>query len=58
MDDGIDLGSAVKAATDAIEAATGEPVDDDHWESGFLDRSTDRRAFRRLTPTEIATARS
>jgi proteasome alpha subunit len=56
--DGMDLSAAVKAACDAIEAATGQPVADENWESGFLDRSAQRRAFRRLTPDEIAAARS
>jgi proteasome alpha subunit len=58
VDDGMDLSAAVKAACDAIETATGQPVADESWESGFLDRSAQRRAFRRLTPDEIAAART
>ena len=58
VDDGMDLSAAVKAACDAIETATGQPVADEHWESGFLDRSAQRRAFRRLTPDEIAATRT
>lgn len=58
VNEGMDLSAAVKTACDAIEAATGQPVADENWESGFLDRSAQRRAFRRLTPDEIATARS
>jgi proteasome alpha subunit len=56
--DGMDLNQAVKAACDAIETAAGQSVADDGWESGLLDRSAARRAFRRLTPQEIASARS
>jgi proteasome alpha subunit len=58
VDDGMDLSAAVKAACDAIEAATGQSVADASWESGFLDRSAQRRSFRRLTPDEIAAART
>ena len=58
VNDGIDLDAAVKAACDAIESATAQSVDDDGWESGFLDRVATRRAFRRLTPGEIGAARS
>jgi 20S proteasome alpha/beta subunit len=58
VDDGMDLKAAVKAACGAIESATGQSVEDESWESGFLDRSADRRAFRRLTTSEIGTARS
>lgn len=56
--DDMDLHAAVKVACDAIESATGQAVPDSAWESGFLDRSADRRAFRRLTPDEIGAARS
>ena len=52
------LDAAVRAACDAIEAATGQSVPDAGWESGFLDRSAKRRTFRRLTPDEIGSARS
>ena len=52
------LDAAVRAACDAIEAATGQSVPDAGWESGFLDRSAKRRTFRRLTPGEIGAARS
>ena len=58
VDDGMDLNAAVKAACDAIESATGQSVDDEGWESGFLDRSATRRAFLRLTPGQIGAARS
>lgn len=56
--DGMDLNEALKAACDAIEAAADKSVSDEGWESGLLDRSAPRRAFRRLTPQEIASARS
>lgn len=52
------LETAVAAACQAIEVGTGEQVDDDGWETGFLDRSADRRTFRRLTPDQIRAARA
>lgn len=58
IDDSMDVAAAIKAACDAIEAATGETVPDEGWETGFLDRAAPRRAFRRLTADEIASARS
>lgn len=58
IQDDISLGAAVKSACDAIESATGQLVAADGWESGFLERSATRRAFRRLAPDEIDSARS
>ncbi len=52
------LDAAVALATSAIEHAEERQVPDDGWETGFLDRTSERRTFRRLTTEEIATARS
>lgn len=54
----MDLHAAIRAACGAIETATGQTVADADWESGFLDRTAPRRAFRRLSPDEIGAARS
>lgn len=51
------LNTSLAAACAAIEAAADHAIDLAGWETGFLDRSADRRTFRRLTPEEIATAR-
>lgn len=52
------LPDAVAAACSAIEAGTGDAVADDGWETGFLDRSAERRTFRRLTVEEMHEARA
>lgn len=52
------LAEAVRLACDAIEEATEHTVDADGWETGFLDRTAERRTFRRLTADEVAGARS
>lgn len=52
------LSDAVAAACAAIEAAAERTIDTDGWETGFLERSVDRRTFRRLVPQEIADARA
>ncbi|MGI9528154.1 MAG: proteasome subunit alpha [Acidimicrobiia bacterium] len=54
----IALDTALAAACDAIEAAADHAIDLDGWETGYLDRSADRRTFRRLTQDEIGSARS
>lgn len=54
----VSLDAALAAACNAIEAATDHPIAIDAWETGFLDRTADRRTFRRLSADEIATARS
>ena len=51
------LDRALAAACDAIEHAAEHAVSPDEWETGFLDRSAPRRAFRRLSADEIAAAR-
>ncbi len=48
--------AAFAAACRAIETGTGESVAPEGWETGFLDRSSDRRTFRRLTPDELRAA--
>lgn len=52
------VASALNVICQAIEGASGESTDPDGWEAGFLDREATRRAFRRLTPHEIASARA
>ena len=51
------LDTALAAACAAIEAAADRAIDLAGWETGFLDRSAERRTFRRLTSEEIAAAR-
>jgi proteasome alpha subunit len=48
---------ALGAACAAIEEASGYPIDTNSWETGLLDRTAERRTFRRLTVAEIAAAR-
>jgi proteasome alpha subunit len=52
------LEAAVAAACSSIEVGTGDRVEDEGWEIGFLDRAADRRTFRRLTTQELHAARS
>ncbi|MEZ5176083.1 MAG: proteasome subunit alpha [Acidimicrobiia bacterium] len=55
--EGIDVGPAIAAACTAIEEATGQPIDPADWEAALLDRTATRRAFRRLSASEISDAR-
>lgn len=55
---GVGLDEAIAAACDAIEETSGETVEPQHWETAFLDRSAQRRAFRRISADEIARIRS
>jgi hypothetical protein len=41
-----------------IESAESREIPADDWEAAVLDRTLGRRKFRRLTPDEIAAARS
>jgi proteasome alpha subunit len=52
------LADAIAASAVAIEAVEDREIGADEWEAAVLDRSLDRRIFRRLDPTEIADARS
>ncbi|MDJ0961159.1 MAG: proteasome subunit alpha [Acidimicrobiia bacterium] len=54
----LDLAGAIAASASAIEAVEEREIDADEWEAAVLDRSMDRRMFRRLEPGEIAGARS
>ena len=58
LDSTMPLDTALAAACDAIESVAGHEVPPDGWETGFLSRTAPRRAFRRLTESEIATARA
>ncbi len=57
MHDDITLSEAINIACDSIEHAQGREVPVSGWETGFLDRSEERRVFRRLESTVIAAAR-
>ncbi len=52
------LQDALRAACDAIEAATEHTVEVDAWECAILERDATRRSFRRLDESEVAAARS
>jgi proteasome alpha subunit len=54
--DAMTLPEAVRAACEAIQSVTDHAIDVDSWETGFLDRSAQRRAFRRLSHDEITAA--
>lgn len=51
------LSEAVSIAMRAIEAAEDREISISSWETGFLDRSSTRRGFRRLTVDELTEAR-
>jgi len=51
------LDEAIITATRAIEQAEEREIAAAHWETGFLDRSSDRRTFRRLSIDEVVAAR-
>lgn len=51
------LARGIAAACDAIERAADRSVPPDEWETGFLARDAERRAFRRLAVDEVAAAR-
>jgi hypothetical protein len=53
-----DLAGALQIAADAIEGVTEASVDDAGWEAAVLDRTLDRRKFRRLSMEEIGAARA
>jgi 20S proteasome alpha/beta subunit len=50
------LDEAVVLATDAIQHVEEKEIDTSEWETGFLERSADRRSFRRLDPAELQSA--
>ncbi len=52
------IGHALSVACSAIEAASDHVVPADAWETGFLERTSTRRSFRRLDVQEITSARS
>ena len=52
------LGGAIAASAAAIEAVEEREIGPDEWEAAVLDRSLDRRVFRRIDPGEIADARN
>jgi proteasome alpha subunit len=56
--DSLTLEGAVHLAASSIEQAEEREIEAARWETGFLDRSAERRVFRRLSVDEITTARS
>ncbi len=50
------LDDAVALAADSIMHVEEKEIDTSEWETGFLERSAERRAFRRLKPTELESA--
>lgn len=57
ISDETSLPDAVSIAMRSIEAAEDKEIPISSWETGFLDRSSDRRSFRRLSADELAEAR-
>jgi proteasome alpha subunit len=57
-DSSVPLTEALAAACTAIEAATDREIAPETWETGFLQRDAERRAFRRLTTDEIVASRA
>lgn len=57
VDEGMDLAAAISAAASAIETVEERSIGVDDWEAAVLDRSLDRRTFRRVDASEIAAAR-
>ncbi|MDK1018346.1 MAG: proteasome subunit alpha [Actinomycetota bacterium] len=55
--DDLSLEEGVRLACAAIEQAEKREIPASDWEVAFLDRSSERRAFRRLTVDELAAAR-
>jgi proteasome alpha subunit len=53
-----DLATAVRVATEAIEAVLEAEVAANDWEAAVLDRTLGRRKFRRLTADEITNFRT
>jgi len=50
------LDDAVALATASIQQVEEKKIDISEWETGFLERSAERRAFRRLEPAELESA--
>ena len=53
-----DLAAAISAAASAIEGVEDRTMAPSDWEAAVLDRSAERRLFRRLSAEEISSARS
>ncbi len=56
--DGMDLAETIRLAADALEHVEEREIAADGWEAAVLDRTLERRKFRRLGADEIAAARS
>ena len=52
-----DLAGAISSAASAIEGVEDRAMSPSDWEAAVLDRSAERRLFRRLTAEEISSAR-
>ena len=57
FEEALDLGAAVRLAAGVIEEIGERSIAADAWEAAVLDRSRQRRKFRRLSPAEMAAAR-
>ncbi|MFV2000159.1 MAG: proteasome subunit alpha [Acidimicrobiia bacterium] len=55
---GLDVGEALNLVCKVIERAAEKDIADEDWETGFLDRSSGRRTFRRLSLEEVSAARA
>jgi proteasome alpha subunit len=56
LEDGMTLEEGVGVAMAAIEGVEDREIEASQWETGFLRRSEDRRAFDRLTTEQLAAA--
>jgi proteasome alpha subunit len=52
--DGMSLDEAISLTMDAIRDTTEPDMRDEGWEAAVLERSDERRAFRRLTAADLA----
>lgn len=55
---GLAVGEALDKLCRAIEQVAERDIADHDWETGFLDRSSGRRTFRRLSLEEVSAART
>lgn len=56
--EGMDLAAAINLAASAIEEVEERQLPPEAWEVAVLDRTLERRKFRRLTADEVAAARA
>jgi proteasome alpha subunit len=56
--DGLELAGAIGTAASVVESVESREIEADGWEAAVLDRTLERRKFRRLAAEEIAAARA